>query len=184
MLSGPLYLLLIALVVALLIWINIYLITLIYSWIKGAPYVSTNTSQIIKILGEIQMEKGSSFLELGCGDGRVVREAVRRYQAVGLGVEINPYLVWLARLRAKLSGLNNIRFIRANIFDYSFSSYPDFIYIFLFPVMIERLGAKLLKQMRRGATVISHGFKVTHLDEHLIKVVDSGKFKTYIYREK
>lgn len=177
-----LYLLFIAIIFLLLLYINIYLSALIYSWLKGAPYVSTSTPEIDKILKGIKIKNGSSFIELGCGDGRVVRQAVKQYKVLGIGVDINPLLILLARIRSKLNHQKNIKFVKMDIFDYPLAR-PDFVYIYLFPALISKLEKKLIVEINRGATIISHGFKIPYFSSSLIRVVNSGKFKTYFYRK-
>src|SRR3989344_3747698 len=84
-----------------IISVAIYLLGLIYSSFKGSPYVPTKRKIIQNILKSAGLKRGHKFIDIGCGDGRIVEEAVS-FGAVGTGIDINPLLIFRARLRAKL----------------------------------------------------------------------------------
>jgi len=66
--------------------------------IVGAPYVPTLQKQIDTALDMLDLQPGQTLLELGAGDGRVMRAAAERGLFV-VGVELNPVLVLVARIR-------------------------------------------------------------------------------------
>ncbi|MFA9288622.1 MAG: cyclopropane-fatty-acyl-phospholipid synthase family protein [Weeksellaceae bacterium] len=155
---------------------------MIYSWLRGAPYVSTSRSEIQGILNEISIKKNSTFVELGCGDGRVVRYAAKEYEVQGLGIEINPTLVWLARLRAKLDGTaQHVRFEVKNIFDVDVSQ-ANYVYIFLFPALLRKLQPQLEQALHNKAIIISRGFQIKYFEKFLFKKYKGKRFTTYYYK--
>src|SRR3989338_8627805 len=77
-----------------------YSIGLLYSSIMGAPYVPTSKKHIDEILKKANLDKDQTFMELGSGDGRLVRRAVQVYGVKGIGIDINSLLVLLSRLLA------------------------------------------------------------------------------------
>ncbi|XP_022787322.1 protein FAM173B-like isoform X2 [Stylophora pistillata] len=80
------------------------------------PYVPATERQIANILRMgASKHKGSTLVDLGSGDGRVVIAAARRgYQAHGY--ELNHWLVWYSRLQARLQGLHHkATFSRADL---------------------------------------------------------------------
>lgn len=157
-----------------------YAISMLYSSWKGSPYVPTKKKELINFLKEIKINKGDYFIELGSGDGRVVREAVKIYGVKGLGVDINPLLNVWARLMAKKNGLKNISFTTQNIFDTDLSQ-ADIVYIFLMPKLIESIKPKLKKEIKKKAVVISHGFKIQGWEKYNFKTISHKPFPTYFY---
>lgn len=64
----------------------------------GPPYLPTRKRQIKAALDLLDLKPGQTLLELGSGDGRVMLAAARLGLKV-VGIELNPLLVIVARLR-------------------------------------------------------------------------------------
>lgn len=58
----------------------------------GAPYLPTLKPQIHEALDLLDLKPGQTMIELGSGDGRVLRAAAEKGMHV-IGYEINPFLV-------------------------------------------------------------------------------------------
>jgi SAM-dependent methyltransferase len=177
-----LYLLLVVVLFIFLICFSIYTLFLIYSSIKGSPFVATNKKKIINILKLANLKKNKLFYDLGCGDGRVVITAVEKFQVNGVGIDVNPLLIKMAKIKAKISNIpsNKIKFYRANILKYDFSN-ADYIYLFLMPELINKLKKNFTK-LKKGAIIISHGFKIEGWDNLLVKKIEDVPFPTYYYK--
>jgi len=167
-----LYLILILSLLLFLMLMSIYTLSLIYSSIMGSPYVATRKKRIEEILKEVELKKGKLFIELGSGDGRIVRTAVRKYGVKGVGVDINPLLIFWA----KILGANNIKFKTENIFDSDLKQ-ADYVYLFLMPKLIEKLALKMNKELKKRTVVISQGW-----EKRLFKKLEKLPFSTYYYR--
>jgi hypothetical protein len=63
----------------------------------GPPYLPTLRVQTNVALDLLHLKPGQTLLELGSGDGRVVRAAAARGLQV-VGVELNPLLVIISRI--------------------------------------------------------------------------------------
>jgi tRNA A58 N-methylase Trm61 len=177
-LSG--YLLVIFALLLFLLLIIIFTLFLIYSSLMGSPYVPTRKKDIEIILQEANLKKGKVFVELGCGDGRVTRSAVGKYGVRGVGVDINPIIIWLAKFWAKMEKIRKITFKRQNIFETDLSD-ADYIYLFLYPPIIKKLTPKFEKELKKDVLVISHGFKIEDWKKKLIKMIPHSPFPTYFY---
>ncbi len=158
----------------------IYTLSLFYSSLKGSPYVPTKQKELEYILGETNLEKGKLFLELGCGDGRVVRTAVKKYKVRGIGVDINPLMIAYARLLSKIQNIF-CEFCHKNIFDGDYRT-ADYIYLFLMPKIIMKLVPVFEKQLKKNAVVVSHGFRLIGWEKYLFKTVHHAPFPTYFYK--
>ena len=134
-----LYLLIIFSLFLFLFGIIVYIISLIYSSIKGSPYVPTSKKLLKKFFGEIKFKKNSFFIELGSGDGRILRYIAKYYQINGLGVDINPILVWFSKVYSWLENVNDrVKFERMDAMNVDLTK-ADYIYIFLMPKFIKKL---------------------------------------------
>jgi len=147
----------------------------------GSPYVPTKNKQIDLILNKLKPKKGKVFYELGCGDARMLRNAVKKYGVLGFGFDVNPLLLWWANFLAKRENLKNIFFKRKNILNINYQK-VDYLYIFLLPELIAKLQRKLERELPKKALVVSHGFPFLGWEKRLITKIDEKPFPTYFYQ--
>lgn len=164
-----------------LIGFSAIMASFIYSSLKGSPYVPTKVKEINFILKEAQLKPNQLFFELGCGDARVSREAVRAFSVHAVAIDINPILIWLAKFLAKLQKIKTIEFKIENIF-LSDVSKADVVYLFLMPDLLRKLKSKLQSELKKNSLIISHGFKIEGWHKYLVKVIRHKPFPTYFYR--
>jgi SAM-dependent methyltransferase len=94
--------------------------------------------------------------DLGCGDGRIVIEAVRRYGARGLCVDIDPERIAEARQNARDAGVaERIRFLNQDLFATDLGEVSA-VMLFLSPQFNLKLRPKLSRELAPGARVVSH----------------------------
>lgn len=161
--------------------IIVYLVSILISWLKGAPYVPTRNRDIQEILSKITIQKNSYFLELGCGDGRVIRTAEKQYAMKGKGVDINPVLIFWAKLKTYFQNITTLEFTVEDVQKTDLSK-ADIIYIFLFPQLVERMKEKIQTETKNNVIIISHGFKIPFLEKSLSATHQGNKFTTYYYK--
>lgn len=165
-----------------LIGVSIYGAGLLFSAFKGAPYVPTAQKEIAEVLKKAKLKKGKKFVEFGSGDGRIVRQAVKDYEVSGVGVEINPLLIWWSRILSRRDGTSkHVSFLRTDVFAYPLAD-VDYLYVFLMPELLKKLMPKFQKELKPGALIISHGFKLVGLEKKLVNTNPSSAFSTYYYQ--
>lgn len=147
----------------------------------GSPYVPTKNKEIELFLKEANLKKGQIFYDLGCGDGRIVRMAVKRYRVKGTGFDINPLLIFWARFLARIKKIKEAKFVTKNIFSVDLRQ-VDVLYLFLMPKLIEKLFPKLKNELRKNTLIVSHGFVIEGFKKKLIKKIDHRPFPTYFYK--
>jgi len=157
-----------------------YVSSLLYSSIKGAPFVPSKSSDYKESLLKASLKENQVFLELGAGDSRVTRFAVKNFKVKGIVVEINPMLNLYSKICAKLQNLKNIQFIQADILKNQLPK-ADFVYLFLMPDMILKLKDKLIKE-QKNSIIISHGFVIEGWERFLFDKIKRKTFSTYFYQ--
>lgn len=123
----------------------------------GAPYLPTFKRQTEAAFKLLDLKPDQTLLELGSGDGRVMREAAKRgYQVVGF--EINPILVAVSyattwRYRSK------VKIIWGNYWRQSWPT-CDGIFVFLIDRYLEKLDKKIKNEVVSPVRLASFAFKI------------------------
>lgn len=162
----------------------LYITGLFLSRFFEVPYVPTGRETIEKVFSYIHPTKDMKILELGCGNGRVLCSAVKRYGAHGKGVDMNPAFIFFARIRARLMGISkNVEFISGNAWETDWSS-TDVIYLFMIPAFLNapRFLQKIGDEARSGTYIVSHWFEIEHIRSKEVHKIHSGQHVTYVYR--
>jgi tRNA A58 N-methylase Trm61 len=94
--------------------------------------------------------------DLGSGDGRIPIAAARDFGARGVGIELDPRLVAVARANAQAAGMGDrVRFETGDIFKADLTE-ATVVTLFLQPGINRRLFPKLLAELPPGARIVSH----------------------------
>ena len=120
----------------------------------GAPYLPTLGGQVETALDLLALKPGQTMLELGCGDGKVLLAAARRGLRV-VGVELNPFLVVVARLRT----WRYRKRVRVVWGDFWRVGWPpaEGVFVFLLDRFMPRLDRKL-QALNRPVRLVSFAF--------------------------
>lgn len=145
-------------------------------------YVPTPQGVVDKALELAKVRKGDVVYDLGCGDGRVVTSAAKKYGAYGFGFEIDARLVQLSADNAKKAKVERLVTIKhADVFTLDLRE-ATVIYLYLLP----SLNVKLLPQfdkLRPGTRIISHDFDMQGVKpDNVIDVNakdDNGNMRTH-----
>jgi len=146
--------------------INIYtapimllvMIPTIMALVNGAPFVPTPIEAAEKMLEIANIKPGEKIYDIGCGDGRMVYLAAKKYGADATGFELSPLVYFLARVRHFLwRSKAKIKF--ANFKNKNLSD-ADVIVCYLLPDTLARLQSKLDRELKKGARVVSYAFPI------------------------
>jgi hypothetical protein len=123
----------------------------------GAPFLPTFNPKVTQALDMIHLKQGQTLLELGSGDGRVLKAAAQR-GLKAVGYELNPLLViysrlltWKYRKQVKIRWGN---FWRAK--------WPpaDGIFVFLLQPYMEKLDQKIVAEYGKDVRLVSFAFTI------------------------
>jgi len=130
-----------------------------WAWDDGTtPFVVSPDAVVERMLQLAQPKSGERLVDLGSGDGRIVIEAAKRFGATGLGVDIDPKLVTLARENAKRAGVEALtRFEVQDLFETDLRG-VNVVTMYLLPEVNLKLLPRLIDQLRPGARIVSHDY--------------------------
>ena len=98
--------------------------------------------------------------DLGAGDGRIPIAAARDFGARGVGIELDRRMIERARCNARAAGMERlVEFRHEDLFRADLRE-ATVVTLFLFPEMNQRLGPKLLSELRPGTRIVSLRFGI------------------------
>ena len=119
-------------------------------------YEMTYTN-VLLMLELAQVKKTDLVYDLGCGDGRIVVTAAKKYGCRAVGYDIDPQAVRDARKNVEDNNVGDlVRIEQADIFTLDLSD-ADVITLYLLP----ELNVKLIPQLEKlkpGSRIVSHNF--------------------------
>jgi SAM-dependent methyltransferase len=123
-----------------------------------APYVPTRPEVMEVMLSLAEIGPRDIVYDLGCGDGRLVIAACKRYGALGLGVDLDDELIARAQAEAQWQGVaDRARFAAVDLFDLDLK--PATVVMLYLSVQINlKLRPKMLEQLAPGARIVSNRF--------------------------
>ncbi len=140
-----------------------------------APYVTTPLPVVDAMLKLARTRKSDVVYDLGCGDGRIVIAAAKRYGARGVGIDVDPERILEARANAKREGVESlVRFRAQNVYDVDFRE-ATVVAMYLLPDMHRKLSPKLQQNLRPGARIVTHTFDLGDWKPHKTQNVEGSR---------
>lgn len=155
------------------------------SFLSLAPWVPTRSYDLQRIHSLIKLRKNQKFLEIWCWNARVsLYLAKHNPQSSITWIEMAPWMYLISKLRAYLSGLNNIEIIYWNALKHDMNGY-DVLYVFWLPDTVSNKLFPILKnQMKKTARFYSYCFRMRNNYFHEIKHKPEWQYSVYEYQYK
>ena len=119
-------------------------------------YEPTSPDVVEVMLGLANVKASDVVYDLGCGDGRIVIAAVRKFGARGVCVDIDPERIAESRENARAAGVADlIRFVNQDLLATDLSE-ATVVMLFLSPALNLKVRPKLLRDLKPGARIVSH----------------------------
>jgi SAM-dependent methyltransferase len=120
------------------------------------PYIQTPANVVDAMLRIAEVGPQDYVIDLGSGDGRIVIAAAKRFQARGLGIELDRWLVAESRANAVREGVSGkAQFLHQDIFLADIRA-ATVLTMYLLPEVNLELRPRILSGLRPGTRVVSH----------------------------
>jgi SAM-dependent methyltransferase len=123
-----------------------------------APFDPTPQEVVERMLTLAAMTKDDVIYDLGSGDGRILIAAAKKYGVRGVGFEIDPGLVKLARENARKQGVEKLVEFRQQGFLSADLSPASVVTLYLSQDGNLAVRQQLMHQLKPGARVVSYTF--------------------------
>ena len=141
-------------------------------------WVPTPQEVVDKMLEMARVKKGDVVYDLGCGDGRIVVTAAKRFGVKAYGFDIDPQRIKDSLENVEKNGVGHLVTIqRKDIFTLDLTQ-ANVITLYLLPT----LNVKLIPQLKKlpaGCRIVSHDFDMAGVRPK--QVVELGSHTIYLW---
>jgi tRNA A58 N-methylase Trm61 len=154
----------------------------IRSVVPDVPFVVTPPEVVDAMLELAEVKKDDVVYDLGCGDGRILIAAAKKYGCRAVGYDLQPELVSQARDNAQAAGVADLVTIhRQDIFEVDLKD-ATVVALFLSVPVNERLIPQI-DAMPPGRRIVSYHFHMPGIKPHKSTEVQSGisKYRVWLW---
>jgi ubiquinone/menaquinone biosynthesis C-methylase UbiE len=128
--------------------------------LSQVPYVPTPESIVNEMLNVAKVTSSDVVYDLGCGDGRIVVIAAKKFGARGVGIDNNPARIRDSWANAKRNGLTyQVNFIEQDLFETNLRD-ATVVTLYLLTNVNLKLRPKLFQELKPGTRVVSNSFSM------------------------
>ena len=144
-------------------------------------FVPTPQEVVDKMLELAQVTKDDVVYDLGCGDGRIVVTAAKKFGCRAFGFDVDPERIQESKENVEKNGVGNLATIeQKDIFTLDLSK-ANVITLYLLP----SLNVKLIPQLEKlkpGCRIVSHDFDMRGVTPDKVVTVDGdGGYGHQVY---
>lgn len=144
-------------------------------------YYPTPPETVAEMLRLAKIKQGDVLYDLGSGDGRIPVAAAKQFGIRAVGIEIDPKLITEAEANARSAGVEElVRFRNEDMFRIDVSE-ANVVTLYLSEKLNVLLRPKLLRELRPGARIISHDFRMGDWKPEQTVRVPWGKLYRTVY---
>lgn len=125
-----------------------------------APYVPTPAVVVDKMLELAKVGPNDILFDLGCGDGRIVITAAKKFGTKGVGIDLDPRRIAESNEGAREAGVENlVEFRLQDVMKADFTG-ATIVTLYLLPESNSLLRPLLEAQLKPGAAVVTHNYSI------------------------
>jgi uncharacterized protein (TIGR03000 family) len=145
-------------------------------------FVPTSEEVVMKMLEVAKVSKNDIVYDLGCGDGRIVVLAAKKFGARGVGIDIDPDRVKEALENVKKNGVEKLVEIRlGDALKVHDISRATVVTLYMLPEFNQKVRPILERELKPGARVVSHDFEVPGWKpDSVVTVSEQNGFRDHI----
>lgn len=152
-----------------------------------APYVPSSPEVVDRMLALAKVGPNDVVYDLGCGDGRIVIAAAKKYGARGVGVDIDPQRISEAIANARKAGVEKLVTFKLQDALKTDVSEASVVTLYLLTFGNLQLRPILQQQLKPGSRIVTHNYGMGNWEPDEIdtfKDANGGRKTLYLWRIK
>ncbi len=139
-------------------------------------YVPSEQVVVDKMLEMAKVKKDDVVFDLGCGDGRIVVSAAKKYGAKGVGVDIDPDRVQdsLKTMRRAKVGSDLVDIRQGDALKVKDLEKATVIMLYMLPEFMEKLEPQMKKRLKPGTRIVAHDYPFPNMEPDQVVEFDTG----------
>ena len=138
------------------------------------PFVPTTMPVVERMLELAAVRKGDVIYDLGCGDGRILIHAAKKYGTRGVGIDLDPERVADAKQRAAAEGVTHLLEFRAEDGTQTDISKATVVTLYMFKWFNNAIRPKLQK-LKPGSRIVAHDYDIDDWKPTRVVNLEPGK---------
>lgn len=139
-------------------------------------YVPSEQVVVEKMLEMAKVKKTDHVFDLGCGDGRIVVTAAKKYGAKGVGVDIDP-----ARIKDSLETMRKAGVTKEQVdirqgdaLKVKDLEKATVIMLYMLPEFMEKLEPQMKSRLKPGTRIVAHDYPFPNMEPDQVVEFDTG----------
>jgi len=138
------------------------------------PFVPTTMPVVERMLEMAGVRKGDVIYDLGCGDGRILIHAAKKYGTRGVGIDLDPQRVAEAKQKATEEGVSHLLEFRAEDGTQTDISKATVVTLYMFKWFNNAIRSKLQK-LKPGSRIVAHDYDIDDWKPTRVVNLEPGK---------
>ncbi len=127
---------------------------------KLAPSVGSPENAVETMLQAAKLKPGETLYDLGCGDGRILVRAAKKYKVKAVGIEISKSLAAKAAADVRKKGLEDqVKIIHGDFMKTDLSA-ANVVTLYLAPSANDTLRPNLERELKPNTRVVSYDYPI------------------------
>ena len=147
-------------------------------------YVPSEQVVVEKMLQMARVTKSDVVYDLGCGDGRIVVTAAKKFGARGVGVDIDPDRIKDSQdtlSKAKLDK-NLVEFRLGDALKVKDLEKASVVMLYMLPEFMEKLEPQIKSRLKPGTRVVAHDYPFPNMEpDEVVEFETGGSRPKFLY---